>query len=208
MSFYNQTGDVAIHPTPLVGVLGVLDDVRTTTPGGWRGNGDEVYLLGVTREELDGSQWALAAHAHLGGRPPAVDFEAERALGRLLVRCVGLLTSAHDLSDGGLGAALAESALRHGVGGRIDLTGMCERDGVDAFVALFSESSARALVTVAAGDGHRLDALAEELGVPCVRLGSVDTGLGALDVAGRFTLDLTALAAVHRRTIRAVMTAP
>ncbi|MEQ1737977.1 MAG: AIR synthase-related protein, partial [Rhodoglobus sp.] len=78
VSFYNQTGDVPIHPTPVVAVLGVIDDVAKRIPSGWQDEGNNIYLLGVTRDELDGSAWAGTLHDHLGGLPPVVDFAAEQ----------------------------------------------------------------------------------------------------------------------------------
>ena len=122
-------------------MLGVIEDVSRRTPSGFGAEGDAVYLLGETREELSGSEWAHVVHGHLGGLPPAVDLQAERALASLLHDGVGLLTTAHDLSDGGLAQALAEASLRHGVGVTVGV-------GDDAFVELFSESAARCLVTV------------------------------------------------------------
>ena len=109
VSLYNQTGETAILPTPVVAVLGVMDDVRRRTPSAFGAEGDAVYLLGETRAELSGSEWAHVVHGHLGGLPPVVDLQAERALASLLHDGVGLLTSAHDLSEGGLAQALAEA---------------------------------------------------------------------------------------------------
>src|SRR4051794_26230504 len=149
VSFYNQTGDRPILPTPVVGVLGVVEDVaRRVRPGVYR-DGDVIVLLGETREEFGGSEWAHVAHAHLGGRPPAVDLAAEQRLAGLLAAAAadGLLTSAHDLSDGGLAQALVESCLIGGAGAMID--GLPR---IDPFVALFSESAARVLVTVAGSE--------------------------------------------------------
>ena len=189
VSFYNQTGTTAIHPTPVVGVLGVIDDVRRRTPMGFVAAGDVVYLLGETREELDGSEWARVAHDHLGGRPPAVDLAAERRLGEVLRSDV--LRSAHDLSEGGLAQALVECCLRGGLGARVALHG-------DPFVALFSESTARALVTVAPDDEQRL----VDLGYPCARLGEV--GGDALVVDGVLELPLDELRAAHEATLPAL----
>ncbi|MGZ4446851.1 MAG: phosphoribosylformylglycinamidine synthase subunit PurL, partial [Nocardioides sp.] len=164
VSLYNQTGETAILPTPVVAVLGVIQDVTTRTPSAWLAAGESVFLLGETREELSGTEWAHVVHGHLGGRPPVVDLAAEKSLAELLHDGVGLLTSAHDLSDGGLAQSLAEGALRHGVGARVALDG-------DAFVGLFAESTARVLVTVAPGDEERLADLAARHGVPLTRLG-------------------------------------
>ena len=116
VSFYNQTGSTPILPTPVVGVLGVIDDVTRRTPGGFAAAGQAIYLLGETRDELAGSAWADVIHDHLGGQPPAVDLAHEKALAEVLIRASrrGLLASAHDLADGGLAQALVESAFGTG----------------------------------------------------------------------------------------------
>ncbi len=192
VSLYNQTGEAAILPTPVVAVLGVIDDVARRTPTGFVAPGDVVLLLGETREELSGSEWAHVVHHHLGGLPPAVDLAREQALAELLREAVGLATSAHDLSDGGLAQALVESVLRHEVGVEVSLDG-------DPFVALFSESAGRVLVTVAPGDVDRLSALAERHGVPVTELGR--TGGGVLGVAGLFDVGLPLLRDTWTRTL-------
>jgi phosphoribosylformylglycinamidine synthase II len=182
VSFYNQTGDVAILPTPVVGVLGVIDDVRHRVAKGFRSAGDHLVLLGETREEFSGSTWADVIHDHLGGIPPAVDFAAEQALAALLGDAArqGLLSSAHDLSDGGLAVALVESALSHDVGASVELGDGA--DGGDTFVQLFSESTARALVTVPADKHETFVDLAEASGVPLSSIGL--TGGDAITVRG------------------------
>src|SRR5215218_2721931 len=123
VSLYNQTGETAINPTPVIGVLGVHADVTRRVPSGWRADGETVLLLGETRPEFGGSAWAAVVHGHLGGRPPALDLAAEKALAELMVGLAadGRVSSAHDLADGGLAQALTESALRYGVGARLDL---------------------------------------------------------------------------------------
>ncbi|GAB3722899.1 phosphoribosylformylglycinamidine synthase subunit PurL [Nocardiopsis nanhaiensis] len=168
VSFYNQTGDVPIDPTPVIGVLGVIDDVNTRLRSGFDTEGARVFLLGETRAEFGGSAWADVVHGHLGGLPPQVDLAAEAALGEVLAASAerGLAAAAHDLSDGGLGVALAESALRGGRGARVEVDG-------DAFTALFSESGARALVAVEPGDEEAFVALAAEHGVPVAQIGAV-----------------------------------
>ncbi len=205
VSFYNQTGDVAIHPTPVVGVLGLMDDVSRRTPSGWRSPGQVVYLLGTTRDELAGSTWALVEHGHLGGLPPVVDLDVERQLGEILVNCSrdGLVDSAHDLSDGGLAIALAEAALRHGVGARVWLDEVCERDGVDAFTLLFSESAGRAIVAVPRSEEVRFTDMCSARGFPHARIGVVDDESEALDIQGQFRVDLAELADAHRATLPA-----
>ena len=201
VSFYNQTGDVPIHPTPVVAVLGVIDDVARRVPSGWQDEGENLYLLGVTREELDGSAWAGVVHDHLGGRPPAVDLAAEERLAGLIGAAAheGLVTSAHDLSDGGLIQALAEAVTRFGVGARVWLSELSERDGVDAATALFSESTARMLVSVAREDDVRFRGLCEGRGVPVLRVGVTEHS-EQLEVQDQFTVGLEELRGVRGTT--------
>ena len=163
VSFYNQTGDVPIHPTPVVAVLGVIDDVAKRIPSGWQDEGNNIYLLGATRDELDGSAWAGTIHGHLGGHPPSVDLAAERRLAGFIAMGneQNIVASAHDLADGGLGQALAEAVMRFGIGARVWLTEIQERDAVDATAALFSESAARMLVSVPRDEDVRFQGLCE-----------------------------------------------
>jgi len=207
VSFYNQTGEVAILPTPVVGVLGVTDDVGRRVRQGLRTAGDQLYLLGVTREELSGSQWAHVVHGHLGGLPPRVDLAAEAALADLLVHASrdGLMDAAHDLSDGGLAQALVEVCLRYGVGARVWLP-----DGLDPFVALFSESTARVLVAVPRTEEVRFTDMCTARRMPHQRIGVVDVGgpRAALDVQGQFSLDLAELRAAWSATLPSVLDDP
>ena len=206
VSFYNQTGDVAIHPTPVIGVLGVMDDVARRTPSGWRTPGQVIYLLGTTRDELDGGEWAHALHGHLGGRPPVVDLGAEQLLGEILVNASrdGLVDAAHDLSDGGLAVALAESVLRYGVGARVWLDAVCERDGIDTFTALFSESTARAVVAVPRSEEVRFTDMCTARGQVHARIGVVDDQTDGLDLQGHFAVSLDAMRDAHTGTLPAV----
>ncbi|HEY0889741.1 MAG TPA: phosphoribosylformylglycinamidine synthase subunit PurL [Nocardioides sp.] len=167
VSLYNQTGETAILPTPVVAVLGVIDDVTRRTPSAFQAAGERIFVLGETREELSGSEWAHVVHGHLGGRPPAVDLAHEKALAELLREGVGLLTSAHDLSDGGLAQALAESAMVAGIGAEVALAPAFE----DPFVALFSETAGRVLVTTHLHDGDALLRLASKHGIVVTEIG-------------------------------------
>jgi len=205
VSFYNQTGDVPIHPTPLVGVLGIIDDVSRRIPSGWQDAGDNIYLLGVTSTELSGSAWADVVHDHLGGLPPKVDLAGERRLAGLLgaAREEWLISSAHDLSEGGLGQALAEGVMRFGVGARVWLTELMERDGVDAATALFSESTGRVVVTVPREEDVKFRGLCEGRDYPVLRIGVTDTE-PALEVQDVFTVSVDELRETSRGTLPAV----
>jgi phosphoribosylformylglycinamidine synthase len=183
VSFYNQTGDTAIFPTPVVGVLGVIDDVARRIPSGWQDEGNNIYLLGVTKDELDGSVWAEVVHDHLGGHPPKVDLAHEKALAQLLhgASLQGLVASATDLSEAGLSQALTESVLRFNMGARIWLSEICERDGVDRTAALFSESTGRVLVSVGREDDVKFVGLCDARNIPVLRIGVTDNS-GSLEI--------------------------
>ncbi|HZB33452.1 MAG TPA: phosphoribosylformylglycinamidine synthase subunit PurL [Streptosporangiaceae bacterium] len=194
VSFYNQTGSTAINPTPVIGVLGVLDDVRRRLSMAFITEGASLMLLGQTREEFGGSEWAHVVYGHLGGLPPLVDLAAEQALASVLVAGAreGILAAAHDLSDGGLSQALVESCLRGGLGCRIALR-------EDPFAELFSESVARAVVAVRPGGEGRLTALCEAGGVPVRRLGVI--GGDALELQDLFSIPLAELRQAHQVTL-------
>ena len=128
VSFYNQTGTTAILPTPVVGVLGVIDDVKRRIPTGLGTEpGETLILLGDTRDEFDGSIWAQVTADHLGGLPPKVDLAREKLLAEVLAAASrdGLVSAAHDLSEGGLMQAVVEAALAGETGCRIVLPEGC-----------------------------------------------------------------------------------
>jgi phosphoribosylformylglycinamidine synthase len=189
---------VAIHPTPVIGVLGVIGDVQRRTPM-TPGDGQVLFLLGETRDELDGSEWAHVVHGHLGGRPPAPDLAAEMRLAELLVEGSerGLLAAAHDVSDGGLAQCLVEMALAGDCGVQVTVS-----DAPDPFVALFSESVARVVVAVDEQYADAVLSLAAAHGVPVSRLGQV-TG-DAVVVEGLFEIGVDELRATSEATLPAL----
>ncbi|MET9876518.1 phosphoribosylformylglycinamidine synthase subunit PurL [Actinacidiphila glaucinigra] len=200
VSLYNQTGDVAIHPTPVVAVLGVIDDVTRRTPVAFKDQGQLLYLLGDTKEELGGSAWSQAVHDHLGGLPPAVDLEREKLLGEILISASrdGMVDAAHDLSDGGLIQAVVESCLRGGNGARLVVP-----DGLDPFVFLFSESAGRAVVSVPRSEELRFTDMCGARGLPATRIGVVDGD--AVELQGEFGITLDELRTAHEGTIPALL---
>ena len=204
VSLYNSTGSTAIHPTPVVATLGRFDDVSRRTPSGFTADADgqAVYLMGVTRDELDGSEFAHL-RGHLGGVPPKVDLTAEKLLGDLLINASrdGMIDAAHDLSEGGLAATLSEMVLRFGVGARVSLDEVLERDGIDLFTALFSESQARAVVAVPRTEEVRFKDMTSARNFPVVRIGVVDRASEALDVQGAFSLPIAELREAWESTL-------
>jgi phosphoribosylformylglycinamidine synthase subunit PurL len=196
VSFYNQTGSTAIRPTPVVGVLGVHDDVRRRVPSGFSLPEATIVLLGDTRDEFGGSLWAWLRHGHLGGSPPVVDLQAERSLADVLVAAAAeeLIVAAHDLSDGGLALALAEACLTGGSGCSVTLPG-------DPATFLFSESAGRAVVSVRPGAEAAFGQLCTANGMPAATVGR--TGGTALEIAGCFAVPLTELAQLHSSALPA-----
>ncbi|NLG45178.1 phosphoribosylformylglycinamidine synthase subunit PurL [Gordonia sp. (in: high G+C Gram-positive bacteria)] len=199
VSFYNQTGTTPILPTPVVGVLGVIDDVARRIPTDIGTEpGETLILLGETHDEFDGSIWAQVEHDHLGGVPPKVDLDRERLLGEILVAASrdGLVSAAHDLSEGGLIQVVAEAALAGETGCRILLP-----EGADPFVTLFSESAGRVLVAVPRTEESRFCAMLDAREMPWTRIGVVDQGSDSLEVQDHFSVTLDELREVHEGTL-------
>ncbi len=213
VSFYNQTGTTAILPTPVVGVLAVIDDDDRRTPISWGPDGELIYLLGDTRDEFAGSEWAHHVHGHLGGMPPQVDLARERLLSEIMIAGSrdGMLTAAHDISDGGLMITLSEMAMHSGIGARCWLP-----DDIDPFVQLFAESAGRAVVVVPRSEELRFTEMCAARGLPAHRIGVVDSELGAdagypgqqvLQISDLLTVTIDELRAAHTATLPAILNA-
>ena len=196
VSFYNQTGAVAILPTPVIGVLGVIDDVRKTIPYKFAGE-KELILLGETLEELSGSEWA-DLQGHLGGIPPRVDLRKEMMLAEFMHAQRDYISAAHDLSDGGLAVALIEMLLNSQTGAKISIHG-------DPFMHLFSESTGRILLAVSPEDSNYVVGKATDSGITTTRLGK--SGGENLDITGVLSLSMLHIREANQRTIPALFSA-
>ncbi len=185
VSFYNDTEGLSIHPTPVLGVVGLIDDVRRAVGPGFRAAGDAVVLLGETLEELGGSEYLKTVCGLEAGAPPALDLEQEKRHQEFLLEAIeaGLVRSAHDLSEGGLAVALSECAFH--AAGRIGCEIEIGADGVRDEAWLFGETQSRVLLTCRRAGLARLLDLAAARGVPARAVGR--TGGAALVVrrAGR-----------------------
>jgi phosphoribosylformylglycinamidine synthase len=192
VSFYNQTGSTAILPTPVIGVLGVIEDVRTRTPMSFKDAGLELYLLGETDSNLSGSEWAYI-HGLRGGVAPTADLQREMRLIDLLVsgNRSKLFIAAHDLSQGGLAISLIEMVLRHSVGAKIEI----DNPGI----SLLSETPGRVIVAVNPTKVADLQALAAEHKIPLAKLGT--TGGDAL-VINDAHISLAELRVAHTETFK------
>jgi phosphoribosylformylglycinamidine synthase len=190
VSFYNQTGTVAILPTPVIGVLGVIDDVRTRTPMSFDRAGLDLYLLGETQEDLAGSEWAYM-HNQRGGIAPIADLQREMRLIELLVagRTKKIFTAAHDLSQGGLAATLTEMVLRHNTGATIEL----ENVGI----SLLSETPGRVVVAI---DPGQTQALTNEAAAQKIALTKIGVTGGDALVINQASISLNELRTAHTQT--------
>lgn len=193
VSFYNESEGAAIYPTPTVGMVGVVADIDQRMTAGFKQLGDVIVLIGETGDELGGSEYLKTIHGLVAGLPPAIDLERERAVQQACLGAIraGLLSAAHDVSDGGLAVALAEmaalAAAPEAAGCRVSVAVPCRADAV-----LFGESQSRIVVTAPAAKAAALLAHLETAGVPHCRLGAVaggrlvvssDTGAPLIDLA-------------------------
>ena len=195
VSFYNQTGSEAILPTPVVGVLGVIDDVRESVRNklGTVSGTEELYLLGQTFDEFGGSIWQQVSGAGLSGLPPQVDLANEEKLMEFFQQ-PGVVSAAHDVSEGGVAQAIAELVIYSNKGVSLDVSGVHD----DVFTALFSESASR--VVVAATDGVAVVRRAQELGIPVVKIGeTIDEPV--VRVEGQFEVPVAELTRAWTETL-------
>ena len=191
VSLYNETDGKAILPTPVLGVVGLIEDAATVVGRSFRAEGDAVVLLGTGRGELGGSEYLKAMHGLVRGVPPLLDLELEKALQDLLVRGVsgGLVKSAHDCAEGGFAVALAECCFGTAMGATADILEVAVAAGFGDVAALFGESASRVIVSVDAGRTAEVQALARGAGVAAAVVGRVGGDRIRIAVAGRVVLD-------------------
>jgi phosphoribosylformylglycinamidine synthase len=191
VSFYNQTGAVAILPTPVIGVLGVIDDVRRAIPLSYKKAGLELILLGETWEDFDGGEWAHL-QKHLGGLPPQVNLKHEMRLGKLMSDARDQIAAAHDLSDGGLAVAISEMALAAKIGATINIP-------EDYFVHLFSETPGRILIAIESEKVDEFIGRAIDLEITTTRIGK--TGGDQLIFENLFSISIAEMHKVNSETL-------
>ena len=201
VSLANEDGETAIRPTPVIGMVGVMDDVGLRVPMGFAAEGDIVMVLGATRDEIGASEYLAVVHGVEAGQVPALDLEAEGRLCRLLATAArdGLVRSAHDISEGGLAVALAECAIAGSIGATLRIGSDGGDGGLAPDRSLFSESAARAVVTL---EQSRLDeflALAAGSSVPATTLGRVGGDRLCVEFVGAAGTGMRAGAGAWRR---------
>ncbi|MBI5695547.1 MAG: phosphoribosylformylglycinamidine synthase subunit PurL, partial [Nitrospirae bacterium] len=173
VSFYNETKGTGIYPTPVIGMVGVIEDASHATTQWFKEAGDVVVLLGESKDEIGGSEYLKVVHGQERGMPPDLDLNVEAALQKATLAAIqsGIVRSAHDCSEGGLAVALSECCFR----GEEEPVG-CTVAIADTFrldSALFGETQSRIIVTVKEGSLARLKEIAGSHGVPVTVLGTV-----------------------------------
>jgi phosphoribosylformylglycinamidine (FGAM) synthase-like enzyme len=191
VSFYNESRGADIDPTPVVGVIGIVDDLDAAPPGARLEPGAEIVVLGETSAEVAGGEWAAVLHGFTGGRPPVADLTRAAALHDLVateVRGRHDVLGVHDVSDGGLAVALAEMAIGGRCGFDVDLAAAPGAAGLPPALAAFSESASRVVVAVPEGRGEALVAAAAGRGLPAAVVGTA--GGDRLQAAAAFDVGL------------------
>jgi phosphoribosylformylglycinamidine synthase len=196
VSFYNESFGHAIYPTPVVGIVGLVEDVATVATAAFKQTGDTIILVGETCDDLGGSEYLKVVHGLVAGRVPALDLELEGDVQRVVRLAVqrGLLASAHDCSEGGIAVALAESCIAGGIGATVALD-----DGLPPAISLFSESQSRILVSVADTFVVAFLELLAEAEVPYSVIGEV--GGATLAVEDKVMIDLDKIAIIYNTSL-------
>jgi phosphoribosylformylglycinamidine (FGAM) synthase-like enzyme len=198
VSLYNETDGRGVLPTPVLGVVGLIEDADTVVRRLFQAQGDAVILLGTSAAELGGSEYLKVMHGLIRGVPPALDLSREAALQRVLVAGAAgrLFKSAHDCAEGGVAVTLAECCFSGPFGVSADLAPVvADGPGFDEVATLFGESASRAVVSVAAGREQDALDLASRHGVPAVVIGRVGGERIRVSIAGRPVLDEAVAAA-------------
>lgn len=187
VSFYNETDRGAIYPTPTVGMAGVMEDVKHITTQAFKKDGDAIVLLGETKEELGASQFLNIIYGMQKGKVPDINLEKESSLQKAALKAIqeGIISSAHDCSDGGLAIALAESCISGGKGAYVNLKFDIRTDAL-----LFGESQSRILISLKPEYLDKLFVICESFGVPCQVIGTVCGDRLNVDVNGNKVVQL------------------
>ncbi|SFI71057.1 phosphoribosylformylglycinamidine synthase [Paenibacillus sp. UNC496MF] len=182
VSLYNENAKGAIYPTPVIGMVGLVQDVDHITTQGFKAEGDVIILAGETKHELGGSELQYVLNGKSEGRPPQIDLAVEKKLQQGVLGAIkqGLVASAHDLSEGGLAVALAESAISGKLGAEVNVA-----TGLRADAALFSESQSRILLSAKADQADKLANYLTEHGVPNAVIGAVRSNGLVININGK-----------------------
>ena len=211
VSLFNETDGSAIYPTPVIGMVGVIDDVAKITRHAFQSAGDDIVLLGTNSGEFGGSEYLYVTADLVAGQPPSVDLEGERALQQAVLKMnhEGVLRSAHDCSEGGLASALAECALGNG-DSPLGVDVQMDED-LRPVIALFGESQGRIVVSCSPENTEAVLALAGRYDVAAERIGSVSevgSGFSIKVRDGAVSATVSDVADAYFRAIPGIMDAP
>lgn len=182
VSLYNENAKGAIYPTPVIGMVGLVHDIDHITTQGFKSEGDVIVLIGETKAEFGGSELQYVLNGAPSGRPPVIDLDVEKNVQKAVLSAIqqGLVASAHDLSEGGIAGALAESCISGGIGAEVSLTSELRPDHL-----LFSESQSRILLSAKPEQANALTALLSEKGVKHAVVGTVKGSSLTINVNGK-----------------------
>ncbi len=196
VSFNNENPAGAIYPTPVIGMVGVVDDVKKIMSCDFKNEADEIFLIGENKEELGGSQYLNVIHQLVKGNPPALDLDKEQGVQRSVLEMIKqqLLLSAHDCSEGGLAVALAESCIAGNQGAVITLSDSIRKDAL-----LFGETQSRIIVSAPSGSRKNIESICEERNVSCALIGKV--GGSCLKINDFFNVEVSGLEKAYKGAI-------
>ncbi len=199
VSFYNENPNGAVYPTPVIGMLGLIDDIDHITQAGFCGEGDRIVVLGTNRNEICGSEYLATIHGIVGGDAPFLDLDEEHRLQCMLLQLIrsGKIRSAHDVSDGGLAVAIAESCFlgKSYIGAAVSITA----DGVRRDALYFGESQSRIVISCTAEDVSGILAQAAEAGIAAEDIGA--TGGDRLSINTDIDVAVAAIAEAHASSL-------
>lgn len=203
VSFYNESPTNAVYPTPVIGMLGLIDDINDVTRSYFQNEGDLIYLLGTTKQEIGGSEFLKVIHNKIAGSPPYIDLNFEKKLQHALLNLIkkGLVASAHDLSEGGLAVAIAESCVMNqekNFGAKISFTPSFRMD-----YFLFSESQSRILVSISENNKNIMESELKKLGIPFEKIGVVQRE--TLEINDKIHLSIEEVSDVYFNSITKLM---
>lgn len=204
VSFYNESPNASVFPTPVIGMLGLVEDVKRVLSAGFKEAGDSIILLGDTSGHIGGSEYLAVIHGMVAGEPPPIDLEHEMRLHNVILEAnsQGLLKSAHDCSDGGLAIAISECCVNDPeqlLGATVDVGA----NGIRRDFLLFGEDQSRVIVTSAQASTSAVLDIARAGGVSARVIGVAEGD--TLDIAGVFSLRIDDLARVYYNSIDDMM---
>jgi len=203
VSFYNESPDFAVYPTPTIGMVGIIEKLENITTSFFKNDGDIIYLLGDDYEELGGSEYLKVIHNQVAGDSPKVDLQVEKDLHSLVLKAIDskLVNSAHDISDGGVTAAVAECCIldpTKKTGAEVNIPVKTRED-----FSLFSETPSRIIISVSPANKAAFEELASKSKTPYKEIGK--TGGSKLSINGKYSFELDKLADLYYNTISRIM---